>query len=516
MARFVVSHRLAIFDRQKDAALRSSFANFARDVRSFAHIDAEHPGAEAGRRGLLVASGDARDFEAKRREVSPDILIEPELPRRPARYLLARSDAGLATAADASEPAAGIGAVLNLAIVQPGSGAPVAGAAVSVVITNYQSGKSIPMLAITDANGRISVVYNQNFWYPALVSITPRSEFWSCVAPFPQSGSTIPIMQLPHNGPLGWWHRLLGINRYSEALGSGIHIGVVDTGVGPHANLQHVRTVGAFVDGSHDSSPGSGHDVAEHGTHVAGIIAARSAATDRGDFAGIAPGADVVAARVYRNDSAQPGTEPPTTNNGDVAAAIDALASDETVDIINLSLGGSRGSEIENDAVQAAIDRGVLVVCAAGNGSGAPVMYPAAYPGTVAVSAFGLLGTVPPSSADAFAVPQDPVRFGAGGIYSAVFNSLGPQVACAGPGVGIISTVPKGSNGYAAMSGTSMACPAVCGALATILAGDSVYRNMTRDRSRAVYAWSMLLNHLRPLGLAQEAGAGYGLVSAVA
>jgi subtilisin len=256
--------------------------------------------------------------------------------------------------------------------------------------------------------------------------------------------------------------------------------------------------------------------VGEHGTHVAGIIGARPGG-DSGDFGGIAPGADVVCARVYRAASATDIEE--TASNGDIATAVDFLAMQEGVDLINLSLGGVRGSEIEQDAIQNATNRGVLVLCAAGNNAGAQVIYPAAYPGSVAVSAVGLLGTVPNGSVDSLALPHEIDRFGASGIFSAAFNNVGPQIACAGPGVGIISTVPGGSSkspgpAYASMSGTSMACPAVCAALATVLGADPEFRKMPRDRSRAIYAWTRLVGGVRAMGFGANIE-GYGLATAL-
>jgi subtilisin family serine protease len=509
MARFLVSHRLTKAAGRGARSSQATFSSFARGVSSFAQI-ISHREAEENRRGLIVVRADARDVEAKRRGLPEDVLIEPEFARAPARYWPMRI--GSAIPEDAAEPAAGIGANLELFVAAKGT--PVA-AEVSVLIVNLESGKQLPVLTHTDGSGRAAVTYNPNFWYPAVATITPRSAFWSWYLSNPQSGTHLDLPALARNGPLGWWHQLLGITRYSEDMGKGVRVGIVDSGVGPHPYLGHCRGVGAFLDGKHDTAPNATADVGEHGTHVAGIVGARSR-SGSGDFAGIAPGADVVCARVYPAPESA-GAET-SAGNGDVASAIDFLAMQESADLINLSLGGPRASEIEKDAIQAAIDRGVLVICAAGNTFGAQVIYPAAYPGSVAVSAVGLLGTVPNGSADSLAVPQQPDGFKASGIFSATFNNVGPQIACAAPGVGIISTVPAGSKEsgapYASMSGTSMACPAVCGALATLLSADPQYRKMPRDRSRAIYAWSRLVGSLHTLGLGSNVE-GYGLASAL-
>jgi len=211
---------------------------------------------------------------------------------------------------------------------------------------------------------------------------------------------------------------------------------------------------------------------------------------------------------VYRDEKA-------TASNGDIATAIDAL-SDANCHLINLSLGGSERSEIEQDAITAAIEAGVLLIAASGNAGGA-IDYPAAYPGVVAVTALGLSGAFPSNSIEALAVPSSADRF-VGSLFEAAFNNNGAHIACTGPGVGIISTVPGAAQGdptYAAMSGTSMACPAVCAALATLLSADAAYLKMPGDTTRAQYAWNVLLRSLRRLGLSNTYE-GYGLATASA
>lgn len=89
-------------------------------------------------------------------------------------------------------------------------------------------------------------------------------------------------------------------------------------------------------------------------------------------------------------------------------------------------------------------------------------------------------------------------------LFLAAFSSFGPTLACAGPGVGIVSTVPDHEGAtdlYMEMDGTSMASPAACGALAVILANDAHYSSTTRGQYRTTAARNLLAQHCRPIGL---------------
>src|SRR5229473_3424526 len=507
MARFVVSHRLAGRQSQDERdASRAALNEAGIQIRDFASVLTESQPKAQGR-GVIFIEADSKDVEAKRAGMSPDVMVEAEVARVVARYFPMLTAGFVPMAAETG--AAGSGAILELNVTSAG-GMPTA-ALVNVVIGNAVAGGSMLLTTATDANGRASVAYDPSTSYPLAAEIIPKAGLWSWVQSLPQNGMTIQLPDLPRNGPLGWWHSLLGMTHYTEQRGRGIRVGVVDTGAGPHPYLQHVQSAGAFINGAADTSANAAQDVADHGTHVTGIIGAKPASGSN-DFGGIAAGADVYVARVYAGNG--PGGQEGIASSGDIAAAIDALATTQQVDVMNLSLGGPDPSQIEADAIMTAIEAGVLVICASGNGNGAPVIYPSAAPGAVAVSALGIQGTVPPGSIDALSLPQQADHFTASGIYAASFNNIGPQVVCVGPGVGIISTVPQtgpGDAAYAAMSGTSMACPAVCASLAAILAQDQGYLNMPRNAARAQYAWTVLARGLRQLGLSSQYQ-GFGLV----
>jgi subtilisin family serine protease len=118
-------------------------------------------------------------------------------------------------------------------------------------------------------------------------------------------------------------------------------------------------------------------DTNGHGTLVAGLIAAQPGPAN--DVAGVDPGAVVMALKV---------TNFAGLGNGvDVAAAI-TYAVNAGATIINLSLGGTEFSAAEATAARYAIDRGALVVVAAGNqGIDAADFWPAALDGVITVAA---------------------------------------------------------------------------------------------------------------------------------
>ena len=74
-------------------------------------------------------------------------------------------------------------------------------------------------------------------------------------------------------------------------------------------------------------------------------------------------------------------------------------------------------------------------------------VYPAAHPEAVAVSAIGLDGWAPHGASPHIRLPSDPSFFPRNHIYFGNFSSFGNEVACAGPGVGIISTIPSRGSG---------------------------------------------------------------------
>jgi subtilisin family serine protease len=437
-------------------------------------------------RRIAIIEADPAEMAARAADASPDLIIEPEILHwpdlvPPREFLPVRREAAVPLAA-------GIFAPISLTVTGAGRQLP------NAAVTLYTSGVGRPaeLKGLTDANGicRFQIPLGSE---ASVAVVVPAGGFWAMVVRGAALAGVIDCPPLPTDGPLGWWHHALGIDAFDAALGAGIKIGVADTGVGPHPNLAHVTLAGAYINNESLASS-EARDVDVHGTHVAGTIGARPARP--GDYAGIAPGCDLFVARIFSGPEAG-------ASNADIANAIDALSINHGVDVINLSLGTTTPSQIVRDAIIDASERGTLCVCAAGNDAGA-VNYPAAFQESCAVAAAGLQGWGPPGSLSASRLPLEPSLFGTKNLFAANFTSHGDRIDCAGPGVGVIAPVPNlfGADVlHGALDGTSMASPAVCGALAVLLSRNPTYRALPRDMSRSEAARGLLMQVLRDVGL---------------
>ena len=206
-----------------------------------------------------------------------------------------------------------------------------------------------------------------------------------------------------------------------------VKVAVIDTGISKdHPDLK------ANIQGGYNAinSTKSWNDDNGHGSHVAGIIGALNNTVG---VVGVAPLVDLYAVKVLNRQG-----------SGFLYDVIEGIqwAVANGMKVANMSLGSSSGTQSMHDAVIAAYNAGLTIVAAAGNNGGA-VIYPAAYPEVIAVSATDSANNL------------------------ASFSSRGPEVDLAAPGVSIYSTY-KGT-GFATLSGTSMASPHVAGAAALVL-----------------------------------------------
>ena len=136
--------------------------------------------------------------------------------------------------------------------------------------------------------------------------------------------------------------------------GDGIRIGVIDTGINlEHPDFFNSDQLSRFLKGydfvDNDSIP---QDTNGHGTQVTGIIAAD------GQLIGIAPKVEIFSYRVSSDGESVP---------SDLIIKAINRAVEDRVDIINISLGVNMTHTKIDNAVNNAIDHGIVVVAAAGN-----------------------------------------------------------------------------------------------------------------------------------------------------
>ena len=185
-------------------------------------------------------------------------------------------------------------------------------------------------------------------------------------------------------------------------------------------------------DGGQDNDP---DDPASHGTHVAGLAAAR---TDNG----------IGISSISWNVKILP-TSASSVNSGDaISRGLSSVVylAENGADIINMSWGSDSTSKFQQDVMEYARGLGSLLVAAAGNESTSDLHYPSALPGMVSVASVGKTDRLALYSN--FGISVDVLAPGGAG-----FNS-------------IRSTTPPSN--YGDKEGTSMASPVVAGVFALI------------------------------------------------
>lgn len=238
-------------------------------------------------------------------------------------------------------------------------------------------------------------------------------------------------------------------------------IAVIDTGSGPHADLN-------IAGGKNCSSGKSFNDGNGHGTHVAGTIAAKKNGTG---VVGVLPGAPIYSVRVLDNRG--------SGSWSSVICGIDWVAANATslgIKVANMSLGGS-GSDDGNcgntngDALHKAICKsvaaGVTYVVAAGNdASDMKGFVPAAYDEVLSVTAMADFNGQPGGGAAATCRADVDETVADFSNFASLESDKAHTIAA--PGVCIKSTWKGG--GYNTISGTSMASPHAAGTAALCIA----------------------------------------------
>lgn len=208
--------------------------------------------------------------------------------------------------------------------------------------------------------------------------------------------------------------------------GQGVKVCVIDSGLDlDHPELKDaVVAAKDFMDGDNVPSDGAeGRWGTGHGTHVAGIIAARAGMGARGTpvlgergLVGVAPGVQLIIARVLDLEG--------STHMSIVMQAVE-YCQEQGARVISLSIAGGMPTYTSAQIFQAALDNGILVVAAAGNEGRGEVSYPASDPSVLAVGALDV---------------QD---------QRALFSSYGDALALVAPGVDVLSTFPRGQGSFA-------------------------------------------------------------------
>lgn len=236
---------------------------------------------------------------------------------------------------------------------------------------------------------------------------------------------------------------------WTKTKGKGVTVAILDTG----CDAEHPDLKNRIIDGRNFTKDDQGNpdvfkDYNGHGTHVAGTIAAEN--NGKG-VVGVAPEAALVIVKVLDKNG-----------SGSYEGIINGIlyAIEQNVDIISMSLGGPVDVPELHEAVQNAVNKGILVVCAAGNdGDGDQSTdefgYPGSYNEVISVGAISLDRS------------------------SSEFTNSNNEVDLVAPGEKILSTFLNGT--YESLSGTSMATPHVSGALALLknIENESFGRKLT-------------------------------------
>jgi subtilisin family serine protease len=217
--------------------------------------------------------------------------------------------------------------------------------------------------------------------------------------------------------------------------GEGVNVAIIDTGIDPdHPDLA------ANIEGVYSAVAPDQYTVDDHyghGTHVAGTIAAIN---NEIGVVGVGPKIDLWVMKASLSG---------ILFLRDLLECYDFVIDtwhdtdpNNNIQVVSMSYGGGYSSA-EAEMLQRAWDIGIILVAAAGNEGGA-VIYPAALPFVIAVSAMNKYDQI------------------------TSWSNRGPEVDLAAPGSAVTSTYLRGQ--YATWSGTSMATPHVSASAALAIA----------------------------------------------
>ncbi len=268
-------------------------------------------------------------------------------------------------------------------------------------------------------------------------------------------------------------------NRQVAYDGAGVYVAVLDTGLvstwrqyfpEERIAVEYARCFGGGGGdmGTVSSQPKKwGLDVNSHGTHVTSTILGYDLAGS--PFNGVAPMAKIIPVKVLNQTGS--GWSSVIARGIEYVGDLKAGPLAGFPVVINMSLGGPALDEVEQAAIDYAIEQGVIIVASAGNRGSAGMGYPGAYAPVISVAASGWVGEWPAGVGNWWwnRDVADPTN--AADFYIADFSSrakTGQDLDIAAPGTWIVGPYQytMGKTSYYFLGGTSMASPHVAGTVA--------------------------------------------------
>lgn len=269
----------------------------------------------------------------------------------------------------------------------------------------------------------------------------------------------------------------LGIGRTIAEDGTGVYVGVLDTGLPdswrqyfPQERIaeQYAKCFGGGggENGAVSEQPNKWeHDQNTHGGHVTSTIIGYKLGSVH--FNGVAPKATIIPVKVLNQNGS--GWSSVVAEGILYIASLKAGVLHNSPVVINMSLGGPVLDALDKAAIDYAVSQGVIIVAAAGNDGENGMGYPGGYKPVISVAAAGWKAFF--STPDWWygldvPDPTDPDNF-----FIAYFSSrqkAGQDLDVAAPGVTVVGPyqVNSGQLSYYFLSGTSMASPHVAGIVA--------------------------------------------------
>lgn len=353
----------------------------------------------------------------------------------------------------------------------------------------------------TDKEGKITLtLYGETVDTLRSLYIKPANSYWSywIAKPDVKQGEENLISlqslsdqfpQFPQQEMYGWGQQAMNLDPAKIPYkGTGVKIGIIDSGLyTEHKDLGDGKDGSDFTKDANETSWRK--DIVGHGSHVAGIIAGLHESTG---IKGFAPDSDIYVYKVF-----------PGGRFSDLIKGLNKCIENQ-VDVVNLSLGSKKRSEILAQKITDATNKGVACIAAAGN-SATKIQYPAAFDEVLAVAAIGQFGTFPENSYHKRQVGE--YKSNNGKYFTARFTCFaeeGQTMDVCAPGVAIISSIPDKPDAYAAWDGTSMACPQVVGLAALIIEAHKDIRDMPRNRQRVEALFTAIRDSAVDIGLPSQ------------